>query len=563
MNRRSFVKAAGAGALGLSIRGRDLLAPAPEPATGTTLYNGIRLADPWPPRRRSLSDTPITPPYLIDRPAVIPIDLGRQLFVDDFLIEQTSLVRTFHRADYHPANPILKPTTPWETRDPYADRLNGNGTPTNSSLAAMPFSDGIFFDPKDRLFKMWYMGGYQENTCYATSDDGIHWNRPTLDVIKGTNIVVSGQRDSSTTWIDQNEPDPARRYKMASWHDFYLEQFISADGVHWKKTGNSGYTGDRTTFFYNPFRNVWVFSLRSAQDDGPRHRLYWETPDFVGGTRWTRGQPVIWAGADKLDPKRPEYRVPTELYNLDCVAYESIMLGLFTIFRGERPEREKPNDVCIGYSRDGFHWARPDRDAFLPVSEHFGDWNWANVQSAGGGCLVVGDKLYFYVSGRQGIPNTTDPGVCSTGLAILRRDGFVSLDHPGSDRRIERITSLPPGTLVTRPVRFSGKHLFVNLAAPAGELRVEVLDEAGKTIAPFTAATCVPVRGDSTSVRVVWSGAQDLAAIAKRPVRFKFQLTNGALYAFWVSAETTGASHGYVGAGGPGFTGPTDTIGHR
>jgi hypothetical protein len=36
-------------------------------------------------------------------------------------------------------------------------------------------------------------------------------------------------------------------------------------------------------------------------------------------------------------------------------------------------------------------------------------------------------------------------------------------------------------------------------------------------------------------------------------VRFRFTLTNGKLYAFWVSPETTGASHGYVAAGGPGI----------
>ena len=557
MNRRSFVKAAGAGALGLSIRGRDLLAAA-EPATRTTLYNGITLTDPWPPRRRSLPDMPVTPPYLVDPPAVIPIDVGRQLFVDDFLIEQTSLVRVFHRPDYHPANPILSPTTAWEKRDSAAER-----TQTHSNPAAMPFSDGVFVDPKDGLFKLWYMGGYGEYTCYATSRDGIHWDKPSLDVVKGTNIVIVGYRDSSTVWIDHNESNPALRYKMASWHDYYLEQFVSPDGIHWKKTGNSGHTGDRTTFFYNPFRNVWVFSLRSGAAAPARHRLYVETRDFVNGARWRDDEPVLWVGADKADPKRAEYNVPTELYNLDCVAYESIVLGLFTIFRGERLIREKPNDVCVGYSRDGFHWSRPDRDAFLPVSERSGDWNWANVQSAGGGCLIVGDKLHFYVSGRQGVPNTTDPGVCSTGLATLRRDGFASLDHPGNGQRVERVTSLPPGTLITRPVRFAGKHLFVNLAAPAGDLRVEVLDAAGNTIAPYTAATCVPVRGDSTSVRVVWSGAQDLAALANRPVRFRFQLTNGALYAFWVSAETTGASHGYVAAGGPGFTGPVDTVGRR
>ena len=45
---------------------------------------------------------------------VIPIDDGRQLFVDDFLIEQTTLQRTFHLPRYHPDGPVLKAETPCE-----------------------------------------------------------------------------------------------------------------------------------------------------------------------------------------------------------------------------------------------------------------------------------------------------------------------------------------------------------------------------------------------------------------------------------------------------------------
>jgi hypothetical protein len=44
-------------------------------------------------------------------------------------------------------------------------------------------------------------------------------------------------------------------------------------------------------------------------------------------------------------------------------------------------------------------------------------------------------------------------------------------------------------------------------------------------------------------------------------VRFRFHLRQGSLYAFWVSPERNGASHGYVAGGGPGFSGPTDTVG--
>jgi len=44
-------------------------------------------------------------------------------------------------------------------------------------------------------------------------------------------------------------------------------------------------------------------------------------------------------------------------------------------------------------------------------------------------------------------------------------------------------------------------------------------------------------------------------------VRLRFHLRSGRLYAFWVSPDASGASGGYVAAGGPGFTGPTDTVG--
>ena len=551
VDRRTFLRTAGAGALGRAWPVHAGTAP-------EILYNGIRLTTPWPPARRGFQAEPVPAPYLVDRPDVVPIDIGRQLFVDDFLIEETSLERVFHHAEYHPANPILRPTTPWEKYDEYAER-----TKTRSNPAAMPFSDGVFYDPQDRLFKMWYMGGYSQNTCIALSHDGIAWEKPTLDVVAGTNITMALHRDSATVWIDLNERDRSRRYKMAAYYDHYLLIYASPDGIHWRTLRRSGPAGDRTTFFYNPFRKVWVFSIR---DEGPigRFRRYHEAADFERGAGWTKDEPTPWVAADVQDPRRPEFNVPTELYNLDCVAYESVLLGLFTIFRGERTEREKPNDVCVGFSRDGFHWDRPDRRAFLPVSEHVGDWNWANVQSAGGCCLTVGDRLYFYVSGRHGVPGSNDPGVCSTGLATLRRDGFASMDHPMSASGVQRLEPSPgPGTLITRPVTFTGRHLFVNLDSPDGELRVEVLDREGRVIPDYAVARTIPVHGDSTRARVTWTGGANLAAVAGQAVRFRFHLTHGRLFAFWVSPSPDGASHGYVAAGGPGFTGTADTIGDR
>lgn len=112
-------------------------------------------------------------------------------------------------------------------------------------------------------------------------------------------------------------------------------------------------------------------------------------------------------------------------------------------------------------------------------------------------------------------------------------------------------------------MRFQGKYLFVNVEAAEGELRVEVLDEHGQLVPACSKDRCQPIQADATARRVVWQGADDLSPLAGKVVRFRFHLRGGKLYAFWVSPAITGASRGYVAAGGPGFTGPIDTNGAR
>src|SRR5580704_16533479 len=151
------------------------------PALGqTTLYNGIVLPEEWPPKQTATQEYRV-PSYLASPPPVISIDLGRQLFVDDFLIAQTNLTRTAHRPVMYSQNPIFAP-----------GELDSKGL-------AMVFSDGVWFDPKDQLFKMWYDGGYGNMVCYATSPDGKHWTKPAIPdaAVPGTNMVlqIGGGRD--------------------------------------------------------------------------------------------------------------------------------------------------------------------------------------------------------------------------------------------------------------------------------------------------------------------------------------------------------------------------------
>ena len=255
-----------------------------------------------------------------------------------------------------------------------------------------------------------------------------------------------------------------------------------------------------------------------------------------------------------------------QLYDLNAVAYESVLLGAFAVFYGPqnhvcaRTGKPKIIDLQIGYSRDGFHWHRPDRSAFIPCSRQQGSWNYRYIHAAGGVCLVVRDELWFYFGTFSGHSPILKPGETgnfeqanamyaggSTGLATLRRDGFASMEA-GTDE----------GVLVTRPVTFSGKYLFVNVDSPQGELRVELLDEDENVIEPFSAARCHPIHLDSTWFRVTWEQSTDLSALVGRTIRFKFHLRAGRLYSFWVSPSRSAASHGFVAAGGPGFAGPKD-----
>ena len=551
----------------LLLLGAVSAAPPKKPGEkSAVLPSGIAISEMWPPDSRQLSRQPLaTPPYLQTPPEVISIDVGRQLFVDDFLIEKTTLTRSFHRPDYHPQNPILQPDKPWE----------GKGGRARAGC----FSDGVWFDPQDGLFKMWYWASANSekplsfDTCLAISRDGIEWEKPACDVVAGTNIVLRDDeerhRNSSTVWLDHYETDPQRRFKMfrvvkrSNFNRVRLS--VSPDGIHWKTVGETDDVGDRTTVFHNPFRKVWVYSLRTGTAEVGRCRAYVESPDPLPRGRWTgahggRGK-VFWIGADELDADRSDLKlrrdaghpadlVPSQLYNLDCVAYESVLVGMFSIWRGQPVDRPKINEVCVGFSRDGFHWSRPDRRAFCPVSEDKQAWNWGNVQSAGGCCLVVGDKLHFYVGGVSGRSSTWHPDPSFVGLATLRRDGFASLNADDQE-----------GALTTRPLRFSGKHLFVNAAASAGELTAEVLDRDGHIIAPYSRTNCESLRVDKTCVELKWRNVKDLKALAETPVQIRFHLRRGSLYAFWVSPDETGKSNGYVAAGGPTFTGPTDTVG--
>lgn len=535
---------------------------------GETLYNGIRLPSVWPPDHFvPESDAPMPVPCLDHPPAVIAIDVGRQLFVDDFLIDATDMKRTFHRAEKHLGNPVLVAESVDEIQR-LGSMYLGHG--------------GIVFDRQSGLFRMAYTAGWRGPLAMATSRNMIRWDRPDLGDGRGNILLPVGPEwkgpDAGTAgsdhslWFDVDAANPAGRLKfLTCWMHVPSERRpkgfnhslqTSADGRAWSSALPTSIAAeDYCSFFYNPFRKVWVYSIKQGGPRG-RCRYYAENKDFLKGADWSGA--VYWTNADALDLPEPEGGYPgagepTQLYSLNAVAYESLLIGMHYIHRGPNNKIcadggfPKLTDLELGFSRDGFHWHRPDRSGFITGTRRDGDWDRAYLHGATGVFVVLGDRLVFPYTGFSGVAPDGSRGIyhgASIGIATLRRDGFASMD-----------AGAPAGTLTTRPVTFPGARLFVNANCPKGELRAEILAEDGTVIEPFSLTNSVPFAGDSTLHAMQWQGGGDLAALAGRPVRFRFSLRNGSLYAFWVSRDESGRSDGYVAMGGPGYTGPTDTVG--
>lgn len=492
---------------------------------GARLYNGIQLPHEWPPKDGDAkSDEPMPVPYLKDLPKVIPINTGRQLFVDDFLIESTTLQRTWHQAKKHEKNPVFKPET--------AAELKPVGLEGSQQAVCYLGHGGVFYDPQDRLHKMYYTAGWRGGLAYATSPDLLTWTRPDIGTVGGNLLLPPGAAwagGDNSVWLDIHAKNPLERLKlMTDRRPGPHTLQTSADGRVWSQGVPTGKAGDYCSFFYNPFRKVWCYSIKQGGPHG-RNRWYAESPDFIEGADWSKS--VFWCNADKLDAPDPEIGDPAQLYSLNAVAYESLMLGQFYIHLGpdnklcDQGNFPKITEIKLGFSRDGFHWDRPDRRPFIAATRKEGDWDRAYIHGTTGVCIVKKDEIWFPYTGYSGIAPNGHRGMytgAAIGMAILRRDGFASMQ-----------AGEKPATLTTRPVAFDGRHLHVNLAAPQGELRVEILDEAGQVIPPYSAENCQPLTGDSTHQLVQWKGAPTLDLVRGRPVKFRFQLTQGDLYSFW------------------------------
>jgi hypothetical protein len=187
----------------------------------------------------------------------------------------------------------------------------------------------------------------------------------------------------------------------------------------------------------------------------------------------------------------------------------------------------KQTELCLSYSRDGRHWLRPpDRKPFIPLGD---DKSWDADYSLAvyTAPIVIGDDLFIYYASSRNPERDKDPQrhwPIQVGLTRLRRDGFASLNAGET-----------PGRVVTRPLTFEGKSLFVNAdIADGGWVKAAVLSRDSKPLADYGLGDAIPLTKGTTKGQLTWASKKQVTAPGEDHRRLVLQLKNAKLYSFWI-----------------------------
>ena len=469
--------------------------------------------------------------------SVADVGTRSQLLIDHELIYSSQGVSfTLHPGKKTSHEPLLKPDQPCE-----GGQVHLYGT--------------VMYDADDKLFKMWYMGSSsdffdREVTFYATSRDGIRWNKSHRGTISSNNgephNAVADCLQASVI-KDRRDPDPARRYKMICYqYDRGYRSMVSEDGLHWKLTGPGtilpiSYVDDVVTACWSEPHQVFVtFAKQVMPVMGRTRRTIWVSTshDFV---HWSAAEPAIVADRrDDLGSRiraervRPLLKYPdnhhvmrAEVYGTGAYAAESCLIGFPWIFTAtlnvpNYGNQDGPIDVEFAVTRDLIHWERPFRKPVIVPGEP-GQWDSGMICTAAY-AFDFKDEVYLYYAGASYThgPPDKDPRKNKTGIGRVtwQKDRFVSAGGP------------PEGaTLTTVPIQHSGTRLELNAdVKPGGKIVVELLDPSLQRLVAWPASE--PVTGDDLRHVVEFNGSSDLTNLADTPLLLRFHLFDAELYAF-------------------------------
>jgi hypothetical protein len=457
-----------------------------------------------------------------------------ELFVDNWLLDRMDGVslRMHHPV---PREIALEFDRPWEG---------------DASFDPVVMKDG------DR-YRLWYRGcwagtaGSMPNslvypdqcTGYAESDDGIHWERPTLGITefdgsKENNIVLRGGRDFGIRAVcvfkDGNPATPdSERYKAIGRAPSRssIRGMVSPDGIHWEMLDkdpiitappDAGGFDTHNIAYWDPLEGHYVAYMRGLIPPAIRHIRRSTSEDF---REWTRPEFIHpYPGFLDVGDGRPFdlASAPAEhLYKNACSQYYRAphMYLMFPKRYNNRRKFHEERDLGLSEgvfmtSRDGKTWDRRFMEAFLRPGPDPDNWVDRNMY-IGPGVVPTGpaEMSVYYIEHYHSTSVRLRRGA-------LRIDGFVSVNAPFSG-----------GELVTRPLTFEGRELVINYASSvAGYVRVEILDMDRRPIDGHKLDESVEIYGDEIERVVAWHGGSDVSTLAGKPVRLRVAMKDADLY---------------------------------
>lgn len=421
-----------------------------------------------------------------------PINVGELplMFVDDAGVAVASEVaRTIHPATRR-ESPAMEPKERWEGTRLY---LYGSIWPDEAGG-----------------WRMWYMsranptGG--DYLLYATSKDGLAWDRPNLKQydFKGStdNNIIFGSVSPSVLY-DTKEKDPAKRYKLLQGKREY-NVFHSPDGITWtqypEKEVFSG--GDTHTLAQDPVTGEYLlYHKRDRNDRGRIRRTVFvsRSSDFV---KWSSPKLAVKTD-DEDDAWAKGEDEHTQVYSMSVFPHAGGFVGLPAFFRvtevGNRTAgksgHDGPLDVQMVTSPDGDTWSRTTpRLTVIPRGKD-GDYDGGAILGVSNTMQHVGDQSWvYYTAMNTGHGAAAAEKKFTIGRAEWRRHGMASLDAGNK-----------PAKVTTKPLQLTAGTLIVNADASKGQLRVSLLEADGKPIAGYAADECEVLKADQTQWAVKWA----------------------------------------------------------
>ena len=395
------------------------------------------------------------------------------------------------------------------------------------------------------IYRLWYetyqVAGQADEyaqICYAESEDGLTWKKPNLALFEhqGTtnNNLVYKHGHGATIFIDP-AAKPGERYKMIHLDrvppqlingkllDAFVFGAVSPDGIHWQRLPEPllKHTSDtQSVAAYDVVTGKYVAYLRGwdpqtqAGYGGRRVVVRTESSTFGNFP-----EPEIVLALGPENP--PDEDIYTSAYQQWPGAKQAhIMIPAIYHRASDRV------DLQLALSHDGVRWHFPQGQPFIcdgaPGSGYEG------AIYAGCGTVKIANGMWAFPVSRYGRSHNMDfqpskehPREGSIWLAMLREDGFITLDAESD------------GEFWTQPAAFDGSRLLINCWGLTGaRVAIELTDVQGKPFEGYSLADCDGLYGEHLWSPITWRGKSSVAAFRGKLVRIRFSLRRVRLYAF-------------------------------